>query len=86
VIVQSGRKVFSGTFIPDAPALRRYCCADTETRIYRTDQDDEADGMTAANDSDGDHVVIRTNGTEMGVEAFEGGEAFTVDSCQPGCQ
>ena len=56
------------------------------TRIYRTDQDDEADGLTAANDSDADHVVIRTNGTELEVEAFEGGQPFSVGACQPACQ
>jgi competence protein ComEC len=86
VVAQSGRRVFSGTFIPDTSTLRRYCCADPATRIYRTDQDDEADGLTAANDSDADHVVIRTNGTELEVEAFEGGQPFSVGACQPACQ
>jgi hypothetical protein len=86
VVVQSGRKVFSGTFIPDASTLRRYCCADPGTRIYRTDQNDEVEGLTAANDTDGDHVVIRTNGTELEVHSFEGGEPFTASSCQPACE
>lgn len=43
-----------------------------DTRIVRTDQDDAADGLTASSDEDGDHVVIRTNGTEIEVEALEG--------------
>ena len=55
------------------------------TRIYRTDQDDEANGLTAANDSDGDHIVVHTNGTDLDAEVFEGGEPITADSCQPGC-
>lgn len=52
-----------------------------DTQIYRTDQDDAADGLTAGSDEDGDHVVIRTNGTEIEVEVPEGEEAFGVATC-----
>jgi hypothetical protein len=48
VVVSSGRKSFSGTFLPDNSTLRRYCCHNPSIRIYRTDQNDEAEGLTAA--------------------------------------
>jgi hypothetical protein len=41
--------------------IKRYCCHKPSTLIYRTDQDDELEGRTTANDADGDHVIIRTN-------------------------
>jgi hypothetical protein len=56
---------------PGSPSTRR---RNHRTLVGWTDQDDEADGLAAANDSDGDHVVIRTNGTALDVEAFEGGQ------------
>lgn len=67
--------------LPDDTVLERYCALDIDTRMVRTDQDDAADGLTAANDEDGDHVVIRTNGSTIEVEALEEGEAFGVATC-----
>lgn len=86
VVVCSGRKSFSGTFIPDDSTLRRYCCHNPNIRLYRTDQNDQQEGRTAANDADGDHVVIRTNGTTLEVKAFSSGQPFAVSSCKPACQ
>jgi beta-lactamase superfamily II metal-dependent hydrolase len=61
VVVQSGRKSFGGTFLPDAATLNRYCVHNPQIRIYRTDQDDEsAEGERGA--VDGDHILIRSNG------------------------
>lgn len=85
VVVQSGRQSFGGRFIPDDSTLRRYCCHNSGIRIYRTDQNDKADGLTGSNDDDGDDIVIRTNGTTLEVTALEGGEPFEVTSCQPAC-
>ncbi len=85
VVVQSGRKSFNGTFIPDASTLQRYCCHDPSTRIYRTDEGDEAAGLTGRAAADGDHIVVRTNGTTMTVNALSGGQPHVVESCQPGC-
>jgi hypothetical protein len=65
VVVCSGRKVFGGTFLPDATTLQRFCCSNPNARIYRTDHNDAADGLTATNDADGDPVVIRTNGSTV---------------------
>ena len=77
LVVQSGRRSFSGTYLPDASTLQRYIDHNPAVRIYRTDQNDEADGLTQGNEFDDDHIVIRTNGTgELVVEALEGGEPF----------
>jgi competence protein ComEC len=90
VIASSGRKNFgSGSrnvFLPDASTLRRYCCHNEEVRIYRTDQDDEAEGRTDATDADGDHIVIRTNGETLTVQAFSNGVPITMDACDPRCE
>jgi hypothetical protein len=81
VIVSSGRRKYGGRFLPDATTLQRYCTHKASTRIYRTDQDDAAEGRTAATDADGDHVIIRTNGKLTTIEAFSGGQAISQTSC-----
>ncbi len=81
VIVSSGRRKFGGRFLPDATTLQRYCTHKASTRIYRTDQDDAAEGRTAATDADGDHVIIRTNGKLTTIEAFSGGQAINQTNC-----
>jgi len=83
VVVSSGRKAYSGRYLPDATTLARYCAHDPATRIYRTDQDDAAEGRTIATDADGDHIVIRTNGTVTTVEAYSNGRPITPNSCLP---
>ncbi len=60
---------------------QRYCAHDNNIRIYRTDQNDEADGLTGKSAADGDHIVVRTNGVELDVLALEGGSPFTINSC-----
>ena len=67
----------------DASTLRRYCAHGAGTRIYRTDQDDDTEGRTTANDADGDHVVIRTNGRVTTVEAYSAGRRITQTACVP---
>ncbi len=42
VIVQSGRKCFNGTHLPDMSTLQRYCAHNPNVRIYRTDEGDAA--------------------------------------------
>jgi competence protein ComEC len=82
VIVSSGRQPYGGRFLPDASTLKRYCDHSPATRIYRTDQDDEAEGRTGANDGDGDHIVIRTNGTTTTVEGLSAGRRITQTACR----
>lgn len=85
VVVASGRKSFGGTFLPDASTLQRYCCHRASTRIYRTDQGDEAEGFAEGEAADGDNIVIRTNGTTLEVEAFAGGAPHISAMCSPTC-
>jgi beta-lactamase superfamily II metal-dependent hydrolase len=75
VIVQSGRKCFSGTHIPDMTTLIRYCAHNPSVRIFRTDEGDA--GKTTREAVDGDHVVLRTNGHV--VEVLEGTQAQCAD-------
>jgi beta-lactamase superfamily II metal-dependent hydrolase len=81
VIVSSGRKSFNGRFLPDASTLQRYCDHNPAIRIYRTDQDDAAEHRTTTNDADGDHIVIRTNGTAVLVDALSAGTHVTPTAC-----
>jgi competence protein ComEC len=83
VVVSSGRKSFSGTYLPDRTALARYCTHKAETRIYRTDQDDEAERRTTITDADGDNIVISTNGKETRIEAYSAGSPITPTACIP---
>ena len=83
VVVSSGRKAYSGRYLPDATTLARYCAHDPATRIYRTDQDDAAEGRTAATDADGDHIVIRTNGRVTTVDAYSNGHPIAPHPCTP---
>lgn len=83
IIAPSGRKSFSGTYLPDASTLQRYCAHNPAIRIYRTDQDDEAEGRTSATDNDGDHIVLRTNGKVTQVTALTHGKPFTPTACVP---
>ncbi len=82
VIVSSGRKSFAGTFLPERSTLQRYCDFNPAIRIYRTDQDDEAEGRTNATDADGDNIVIRMNGKRTEVVAQENGKPFVVNDCR----
>lgn len=90
VVVSSGRKDFGSNgkhvYLPDLATLRRYCCHNPNIRIYRTDQDDEAQGRDQTNDADGDDVVIRTNGKTIIVQAYADGIPITINSCDPGCK
>lgn len=82
VVVASGRRAFGPRFLPDASTLRRYCDHDPLIRIYRTDENDAAEQRTAANDADGDHIVLRTNGTVLLVDAYSAGTRVTPTACE----
>jgi competence protein ComEC len=81
VIVSSGRKKFGPRYLPDATTLRRYCEHNAAIRIYRTDENDAAEGRTAAADADGDNIVLRTNGTGLLIEAYSAGTRVTPTAC-----
>ena len=63
VVVQSGRKSFRGTFLPDASTLNRYCVHNPQIKIFRTDQGDQ-EFREERDAVDGDHIVIRSNGRD----------------------
>lgn len=81
VIVSSGRKSFAGTYLPDQSTLTRYCAWNRATRIYRTDQNDAAEGRTTRDDADHDDIVIRMNGKRTEVMAEENGKPFDPPPC-----
>ncbi|MEO8089981.1 MAG: MBL fold metallo-hydrolase [Gemmatimonadales bacterium] len=83
VVVSSGRENFNGTYLPDASTLARYCDRKPATLIYRTDQDDEAEGRTEKTDADGDHIVISTNGKETRIQGHSAGSPITPTTCVP---
>ena len=84
VIVQSGRKCFSGTYIPDMTTLQRYYTHNSAVRIFRTDEGDA--GLSTRGGVNGDHVVLRTNGTVIevlgGVQASCSGLAVQIPDQQ----
>ena len=83
VVVQSGRHAFGGTFLPDSSTLERYCLHNSNIRIYRTDQNDEAAGLLGRDALDNDHIVIRSNGVGAPtVTAMDGGTAIQIEACQ----
>jgi beta-lactamase superfamily II metal-dependent hydrolase len=82
VIVQSGRKSFGGTFLPDNTTLQRYCDQIPNVRIFRTDQGDEQAGLSGRAAVDGDDITIRTNGSgQLLIQAFQGGQPFNGNFC-----
>lgn len=82
VIVASGRRKYGTRFLPDATTLRRYCDHSPAIRIYRTDEGDAAEGRTGATDADGDHIVVRTNGNVLLVDAYSAGTRVTPTTCE----
>jgi beta-lactamase superfamily II metal-dependent hydrolase len=82
VLVQSGRKSFGGTFLPDISTLQRYCDNNPDVKIYRTDQRDQQAGHTGRAAADGDHIIIKSNGSgQPQVKALQGGQVFTGNFC-----
>lgn len=83
VVVSSGRRKYDKVFLPDSTTLRRYCRHKPGTRIFRTDQDDQAEGRTEKTDADGDNIVISTNGKETRIQAYSAGNPITPTACVP---
>jgi competence protein ComEC len=84
LLVLSGRRKYGPRFLPDRSTLQRYCTHNPQIRIYRTDQNDEAQGRGTSDDQDADHIVVRTNGLTVSVEAFAEGQPMpNPTSCSP---
>ena len=67
VVIMSGRRQFSGSFLPKKSVLDRYRRLEPRPLIVRTDERDEAEGRTTANDQDGDDVYMYTDGESLHV-------------------
>jgi len=67
VVIQSGRKSFSGTFLPDKSVIDRYKKERPGITIVRTDEGDQAQGLDTTNDADGDDIAILTDGDSLQV-------------------
>jgi competence protein ComEC len=72
VVIESGRKSFSGTFLPDKSVIARYQSEFPGITIARTDENDEAEGRTTMTDADGDDVLVFTDGDSLEVDQAEG--------------
>ena len=68
VVIQSGRKFFNGTPLPDQTVLDRYKSERPGVTIVRTDLDDGAQGLDTTNDADGDDIAIVTDGDSVRVK------------------
>lgn len=67
IVVQSGRKFFGGTPLPDKAVLERYKKERPNALIVRTDEGDEAAQLTTINDADGDDIAVLTDGDTLRV-------------------
>jgi competence protein ComEC len=67
VVIMSGRRQFTGSFLPKKSVLDRYRRLEPRPLILRTDERDEAEGRTTANDQDGDDVYMYTDGESLHV-------------------
>jgi len=67
VVIESGRKAFNGTFLPDQSVVDRYKKEFPQALIVRTDEGDEAAGLDTMNDADGDDIAILTDGDSLRV-------------------
>jgi len=63
IVIMSGRKRFSGTFLPDRTVLDRYRRELPGVRILRTDRNDQ--NRNTMTDADGDDVYMYTDGETL---------------------
>lgn len=81
IVIMAGNRSFGGSVLPDQTVIDRYCARDSDIRVLRTDQNDAAEQLKGDAARDGDHIVIRTNGSIITVETLEGGQPFSNGSC-----
>jgi hypothetical protein len=67
IVIMSGRKRYSGTFLPDQAVLDRYRRENPRLVVLRTDEDDARQRRDTTNDQDGDDVYMYTDGESMRV-------------------
>jgi beta-lactamase superfamily II metal-dependent hydrolase len=67
IVIMSGRKRFSGTFLPDQAVVARYRRENPDLVVLRTDEDDARQRRDTTNDQDGDDVYMYTDGESLRV-------------------
>jgi len=67
IVIMSGRKRFSGTFLPDQAVIDRYRRENSGLVVVRTDEDDARQRRDTTNDQDGDDVYMYTDGESLRV-------------------
>jgi beta-lactamase superfamily II metal-dependent hydrolase len=67
IVIMSGRKRYSGTFLPDQTVIARYRRENPELVVVRTDEDDARQRRDTTNDQDGDDVYMYTDGESLRV-------------------
>jgi competence protein ComEC len=72
IVIMSGRKAFSGTYLPDASVLKRYERVLPKATIIRTDQDDARERRDTTTDADGDDIYLYTDGETLLVYQAQG--------------
>lgn len=74
IVVMSGRKQFSGTFLPDQAVLDRYRREISGVVVVRTDERDAQERRDTTDDQDGDDVYMYTDGEALRVFRSAGPE------------
>ena len=67
VVIMSGRKPYSGTFLPDRSVLTRYRRENSRLVVVRTDEGDSRERRDTTNDQDGDDVYMYSDGETLRV-------------------
>jgi beta-lactamase superfamily II metal-dependent hydrolase len=67
IVIMSGRKRYSGTFLPDQAVIDRYRREKSNVVVLRTDEDDARQRRDTTNDQDGDDVYMYTDGETLRV-------------------
>lgn len=67
IVIQSGRKPFSGTYLPDLAVVNRYRRERPDAVILRTDLNDARERRDTTDDADGDDVYMYTDGETLRV-------------------
>jgi len=65
IVIMSGRKPFSGTFLPDRSVLDRYRRENSKLVVLRTDEGDGRERRDTTDDQDGDDVYMYTDGESL---------------------
>jgi competence protein ComEC len=67
IVIMSGRKQYSGTYLPDQAVLDRYQRENPNLVVLRTDEGDARERRDTTNDQDGDDAYMYTDGETLRV-------------------